>query len=227
MATLWRRSGGLVVWAITAITLGALAVLSSMTAAFGVASGTSFMPCLTGTHGATVRYAVDYGPRESAITRVMIGNLSAAGCDGSPATVILRGNQAGDPSSPADETLTTLNSRVDPCSQAPLTKALVISSGTITLDACRTGGPAGYASVHDVTQVILKIRGKDTGVLGEKHHRSGHGDGVSSAGAPLTSLPFTGSWAAVTFWIGLLLVVFGTLLARAARRRRYSPGGVF
>lgn len=207
----------LIGYALAAVLLGTVAIASSMTAAFGVADGTTFMPCLTGTHGAAIGYSLEEFPQGPAIAKVTVGNLDA-GCDGSPVLLVLSGNQAGDPLAPADERLTTLDSALDPCAQTARDHAPVVHGGTITLDACLSGGPAQYASVHDVTQVTLRVRGHLTAVLGETIQRS-PGQDTSAAATPLGDLPFTGSWAALTFWIGVAASLSGALLIGFARRR--------
>jgi hypothetical protein len=170
------------------------------------------MPCLTDTHGASVRYSFGYFAEGPAISGLTIGNLSAARCDGLPVTVILRGNLAGDPTAPPSETLTTLNSKTDPCGQTILAKPTVVRDGTITLAACHAGGRARFASLQYVTQVIVKVRGRTVETLGPPR---------SSTESPMTELPFTGSWAAATFWIGLASVIGGVFLLGAGRRRSW------
>jgi hypothetical protein len=227
MKALRLRGESSVARAMIAVGLGVVLVSASMTAAFGVASGTSYMPCLTGHTGAHVTYTLGGPGITPAISSVTVSHLSGAGCNDSPVVAVLRGNPAGSDGAPVDETLTTLNSRLDPCTQSPLAKPLVVKNATITLQACASGGPARFADLHDVTQIQLKVRGRAvTGVLGEKHHRGGgHGLVIPPLGGPTTALPFTGSWAALTFWVGFAAIVSGLLLLVAARRRRrrYQP----
>jgi hypothetical protein len=200
--------GGLV------LAIGVLAIGSSMTNAYGAAAGTSYAPCLTGGTPAVTHYRTVYAIGGARITGVSIGGLSAAGCANQPVIVTLKGNASGNPHAAATRTLVTFSSRLDPCTQTPLRRPIVVMAGRITLAGCASGA-AQSASVHDTTLLVVRVRGHviPTQVKGEKFtHQPGSGE--------VGQLPFTGSWAALTFWLGLAAITGGSMMLLAGRRRR-------
>lgn len=191
------RSGSLV------IILGILLALFSKTAAFGMARGTTFAPCVSA-NGAWHLLSTAEGTQ---IPQVVVSGFDPATCDGLTATLTMTGNAAGDQAAPADLTLATWNSAVDPCSgaAAPVT----IRNGAITLAGCPSGGPAGMPNVKQVTLFTVHV-GDTTQVLGETFTRS-----PSTAASPSPSsathgvLPFTGSWSQYLTRVGVLFVLVG------------------
>lgn len=97
------------------------------------------------------------------IDGVQLNGFDAASCDGQPVKVVLAGNAAGDPSAPATEVLTTLDSANNPCAHAGARHAAVITSGTVTLRACSDASVNdghGPASIHDATQLRVLVNGQ-------------------------------------------------------------------
>jgi hypothetical protein len=88
----------------------------------------------------------------------------APACDGASVVLTLRGNPSGDPTRP-DHVLSTANSALAPCSQKTLGTPTEVTRGTITLDLCAAGGPAGYVSVHDLTAMALTAGGTPVQVV--------------------------------------------------------------
>lgn len=216
--------------AATGILLGAILVAAGTTDAFGAARGTSFTPCLAGT-GATAHFAggLSGSPPAPNISTVSISGLTGADCNGSTVVAVLEGNPAGDPSADPTETLATYNSKLDPCSQQPLTTPNVVAAGSITLSGCATGGVAGViTNIHDLTRVALSVGGQNLPVTveGETFTKSGAAPITSAKPASVlgttAELPFTGSWAALTFWIGILFLLGGLVFILLARTRRHS-----
>lgn len=104
------------------------------------------------------------------------------------------------------------------------TTATDTSTGTGTLTATATA--TGTATATPSRTPIVTASTSAT-VLGETFTKGGPGASSSTGvGAFQTqqvggaSLPFTGTWAALTFWLGLALVVFGVLALWIGRRRR-------
>ena len=217
-----RRVGALAV--ILAMSMGVLLIAAGDSDAFGAAAGTSFSPCLPGTSTPRVHFVFATAPEPSAdgLDLMAVSGLSRSGCDGSAAVLTISGNAAGDPKQAANEPLGTYDSRLDPCTQQKLANANVISDGAITFTGCATGGPAKYANLHDATHLVLTVDGSmlPTIVLGETITRPSPTATVRTAVKNGAELPFTGSYAALTVWLGLLFLVGGIALYVAGRRRR-------
>jgi len=150
-----------------------------------------------------------------AVSGVVLSGFPTA-CDGSTVTLELLGNKAGDPTvaPSADTLLSTADSTLDPCSQKTLATPLVVAGGSITLSLCASGGPAGYASVHDLTALALFLPAGSGGVLG-----------ASTSTGSVVPTPVTGSAFSVPyalFALGLALLVAGTITL--ARTSRQEPG---
>jgi hypothetical protein len=116
-----------------------------------------------------VHYTVifgDYGtdPAGAYISAVTLSGFSR-GCNEATVELIMSGNAAGDPSAPADLTLSSPSSALDTCTQAPLANPVVVKDQEITLRLCPTGGAAGYASVKELTQLQLLVNGTQVPVL--------------------------------------------------------------
>jgi hypothetical protein len=190
--------------------------MASMTNAYGMGRGTSFAPCQLAISVPGVHYSVAFSGDDgrAGITDLEVTGVSSAGCDGQPVRVLLEGNSAGDPNGPPTEALGQFDSTRDPCTDARLTHPGVITDGQIGVPVCSTGATAQMVDVHDLTRVELFVRGQHASaqVLGEKATRGGSGSGVPQ-------LPFTGSWAALTFWLGLVMVALGAVLLHGGRRR--------
>lgn len=206
---------------------GLLLVLASTTDAFGAARGTTFAPCVGSGQIAALSYKVGVAGHTPAVAGWSITGLSRDGCDGSSVVLITQGNSAGDPAAPATETLATYDSKLDPCTHVPLAQPVVVEGGHITVAGCATGGTAGFTSIHDVTQVSLNVRGDTiTTVLGETFSEPGSSpsSGTTGKGASVLAtteqLPFTGSYAALTFWLGVLTLLGGLIIFLIGRRRR-------
>ena len=82
--------------------------------------------------------------------------------------------------------------------------------------------PTGPTSPTGSTNGGNPTTSPTTAVLGETFTNPGGGSsgGHASVLATVTQLPFTGTYAALTFWIGVLLVIAGFALVLVARRRR-------
>lgn len=121
--------------------------------------------CVAATSGAHVHFLTDFGtgsPDGSEIAGLTIDGFDAAACDGLPVEVIISGNAAGSDADPADELLSTLDSTLDPCTGAKLGAPVTIAGGAITLNGCAAvhdSKGAAYASIHDATQLALKVGG--------------------------------------------------------------------
>jgi hypothetical protein len=141
------------------LTLGLLSC--GLLAANAYAGVTSTSPTCFGGGDATVHFLISppSGSIGPAISGLTVSGLSAD-CDRSPVTVTLLGNPAGDPYVDPTETLSVFDSTLDPCSQVALANPPVVSGGSITLTACASGGPAAYASIHDVTRLVVKVNGR-------------------------------------------------------------------
>lgn len=215
--------------AVASFVVGVLAMMLGGTAAFGAARGTAFAPCLAVGTGSQVHFLLgnQAAPLPLASTGATVTGLDPGTCDGQPVTITLTGNTAGDPSQPANEALAVWDSTLDPCSGAVLARPLVVAAGSITLHACPTVTDpthAAYVDVHDLTLLRVQVSGADinvgptTSVLGETFTKSGS---PTAGVSPVTGrdLPFTGTWAALTFWLGLLLVVVGAVVLYLGRRR--------
>lgn len=110
--------------------------------------------------------------------------------------------------------------------------ATTTATGTPTATRTATGTPTATTTATGaptVTQSRTPIVTTSTSatVLGETFTKGGPGASSSTGvGAFQTqqvggaSLPFTGTWAALTFWLGLALVVFGLVALWIGRRRR-------
>jgi hypothetical protein len=134
------------------------------------------------------------------------------------------GNNAGDPSvAPSANTLlSTADSTLDPCTQDSLTAPLVVAAnGSITLPLCATGGPAGYVSMYDITQLSLFLSTPAGGVLG-----------ISTASPTATGpalgtsvvTPATGSGSSLSsnlLGVGIGLIIIGAFAIASAARRRH------
>lgn len=216
-----------------AVAMGVTLAAAGNTDAFGAARGTSFAPCLPGAQPISAHFTLanppDQGP--GSVSGVELAGFDSSSCDGYTVVLTLSGNPAGDPAVPATESLGTYDTSLDPCTQVPAARPVVISNGGITVAGCATGGPARYADLHDVTALDIRVGSTTlpTTVLGETFTKTGTptvtgASKTTSVLATATQLPFTGSWAAFTFWIGVLVLLAGlTFLLLARRVRRSSP----
>jgi hypothetical protein len=157
------------------------------------------------------------------VTGVVLSDFPTA-CDGFAVKLEMLGNSAGDPSvAPrADTLLSTADSTLDPCTQDSLTAPLVVAAnGSITLQLCATGGPAGYVSMHDLTELSLFLSAPTGGVLGISTASP------APAGAVLgTSVvtPATGSGSSLSsnlLGVGIGLLIIGAFAIAGAARRRH------
>lgn len=201
------------------IIVGVLLALVSKTAAFGMARGTAFSPCLDSS-GAWHLVATGEGTR---IPQVTLSGFDPSSCDGLTAIVAMTGNAAGDQTAPADLRLATWDSADDPCTGAALGTPVVVSHGSITLSGCAAGGPAGTPRIKQVTEFAVSV-GATTQVLGETFTKQPGASSPSPSSATHGLLPFTGSWSAYLTNVGILLVVVGFILwlIGYVRRRRHA-----
>jgi hypothetical protein len=142
-----------------------------------------------------------------AISQVVLSGFPAA-CDGMTATLQLFGNPAGNAALPlsSDTLLSTANSALDACTGKQLATPLEVSSGSLTLPLCASGGAGRYVSVHDLTALALYLpAGPGGGVLAAS--TTGSGALVPVTGA---SLP----WDSLVLLLGLLLLVAGMALVQ-------------
>lgn len=217
--------------AILVVLVGVLAMMLGGTAAFGAARATAFAPCLAVGGGSQVHFLLDQhtGPRQLAASGATISGLDPGTCDGQSATITLSGNAAGDPKLPADEPLAVWSSSLDPCSGQPLSHPPVVVAGTITLHGCLTvtdPARASYLNIHDATLMQVQVNGQDlpTSVEGLTITKPDLGPAVvggtsRGTGGSAAALPFTGTWAALTFWLGLLLLLTGIVTFWLGHRR--------
>lgn len=107
------------------------------------------------------------GP-EVRIDQVSLSGFDPASCNGRPVEVMLSGNRAGDPTSPATELLATLDSAKDPCTGAALAQPLTIRDGAITLAGCASTveRQRQAPSVHAVTQLQVRVSGQTVPIGG-------------------------------------------------------------
>lgn len=227
----------------TATLVGLLVV--PMATAYGAAPvSSSPSACTVDAGNASVHFtiATSATPPEARVTAVRISGLSVTGCtDNVPARLTIKGTPSGDPTTEPTETLTTLNSTLDPCTGKPLAVPGYVTDGAITLTTCATGGRGGYADAHDATRLVLHVAGRSvhlgasaghmrgaepgTEVLGEKFTHAAPARGGQAAPAGASGLPFTGGWIGPLLGAALLALVVGALLtAWASERRRRSLG---
>lgn len=221
----WASSG----LAIATAVAGVVFMTLGGTAAFGAAAGTALDPCVALGHGDHVHFLVDQSARPSpAMSGAVISGLDQTSCDGKSVIVTFFGNTAGNPNQQMsqDKRLAVFDSARNPCTGQVLTDPLHVAAGTITLHGCAlVTDPtrAAYVDIHDVTLMRVQVNGQDIGtgppatVLGETFTNGQSGSRSSGHGA---DLPFTGTSAALTFWTGVALVLFGTLTYYCGVRRR-------
>lgn len=196
---------------------------------------------------AAVHYSLDDSadPKTASITGIRISGLVVSGCaDPLPSSITIKGTPSGDPSVEPTETLTSLDSTRDPCTGQELAQPTFVTNGAISWTACPTGGPGGYANVHDATRLILRVAGQaisleppakgtatdgpgSTAVLGEKvtKNPARGGTGTSALHEITDRLPFTGGPMQRLAAAGLILVLLGAallLIVRSRRRRRMA-----
>lgn len=144
-------------------------------------------------------------------------------CNGDLVVLQLWGNAAGDPTLPQsdDSLLSTSDSALDPCTQAPLASPLTVASGQIDLALCPTGGLTGDVSVHDLTLLVLDVNGAPVSAA------LGGATTLAPAVAPKTAsgrgggiLAFTGSNIVMILELALLATVIGVVLLVVGRRLR-------
>lgn len=221
-STAGRAARWAVAGAVTAV-VGIASMLVTGPAAFG-ASGSG---CSTGNSGVRIHFVAGPKAPPATITGVVVDGFE--GCGGRTVKVTFSGNPAGNPQAAATELLAVYNSSLDPCSGAKLTHPVVISSGSVGLRGCATvtnRNAAGYPSLHDLTRVAVDVGGVDltaqvstpvtTRVLGEHFQHGANSATTTTSGL----LPFTGSWTADIFWLGLLLCLAGMGITYAGRRRQ-------
>ena len=225
----WRRGTGALALTILLAGAGLIAAVAIM-AALGAmpAYAQSSTPCDSAGSPVTVHYEAAVGSYPGvtspvAVSGVVLSDFPAA-CDGVAVKLEMLGNSAGDPSvAPnADTLLSTADSTLDPCTQDSLTAPLVVAAnGSITLPLCATGGPAGYVSVHDLTQLSLFLSAPTGGVLG-----------ISTASPTPTGpvlgtsvvTPATGSGSSLSsnlLGVGIGLMIIGAFAIAGAARRRH------
>ncbi len=224
-----------VVWALAALVTGAgllasvavLAFLGVMPVSAQATSCESFPPV-------TVHYETAVGSYRGISSGVAVSGVDLSGfptgCDGHTVTLQMWGNSAGDPSEPfsADTLLSTANSALDPCTQAPLASPVVVANGSITLTLCPTHGVARYASVHDLTALNLLVsattpaqvvKGQSTTAPTSTSSSSpGKHGGTLAATTPSSGAHLPVSLAEFLLLLGFALVVIGLW---AWRRERY------
>ena len=225
----WRRGTG-------ALGLTMLLAGAGLVAAVGIMSALGAMPvyadssssCDSAGSSVTVHYeaAVSSHPlikSGGVVTGVVLSDFPSA-CDGAAVKLEMLGNNAGDPSvAPSANTLlSTADSTLDPCTQDSLTASLVVAAnGSITLPLCATGGPAGYVSMYDITQLSLFLSTPAGGVLG-----------ISTASPTATGpalgtsvvTPATGSGSSLSsnlLGVGIGLIIIGAFAIASAARRRH------
>jgi hypothetical protein len=172
----------------------------------------------------TVRYETALGsfpgsPAAVAVSGVILSAFPAA-CNGAAVTLEMHGNSAGDPSLPSTMLLSTANSNLQPCGQTVLSTPVVVTNGSITLSLCPTGGPARYASVHDLTRLTLltsapnptgQVKGASTTSSPSPSTSPGKHQGALGASTgtvtPTTGaqLPLPLSWILIAVGMGLVL----------------------
>lgn len=193
------------------VLVSALAIAS----AFHVTPALALGSCDLSSSTVSVHYqmAVPASGQPLAISAISLSGFPS-GCNGSTVKLELRGNSAGDPTvaASADTLMSTANSTRDPCTQATLASARVVTGGTIDLPLCATGGASTYVRPHDLTRVSLFINGSSTPVGGVA--------GIS------TTVPSTGLAQRVfnaLFGVGLGLLIVGLVALVAAGRARRRP----
>jgi uncharacterized repeat protein (TIGR01451 family) len=136
------------VWAIGAVTLPVPAD----------ATTTSF--CEVSVGAVVPSYTVNEGASGFDVSAIDLTGFPD-GCDGATVVLQLWGNVAGDPSTPlvSDTLLSTADSTTDPCTGIPRAMPKTVSSEAIHLPLCPTGGPGTYASLHDLTALVLIVNG--------------------------------------------------------------------
>lgn len=223
----WRRGTG-------ALGLTMLLAGAGLVAAVAIMSALGAMPvyadssstCDSSGSPVTVHYEVAVGSYPGvtssfAVSSVVLSDFPTA-CDGVAVKLEMLGNSAGDPSvAPSANTLlSTADSTLDPCTQDALTAPLVVAAnGSITLPLCATGGPAGYVSVHDITELGLFLSATTGGVLGISTASPAPAGGVlgTSVVTPVTGSGSSLSSNLIAVGIGLL-IIGAFAIASAARR---------
>lgn len=149
--------------ALFAVIVAVAAMFVGSPVAFAAAPSAS--SCVAATHGAQAHFITAFvagSPDGIVIAGMTVDGFDAGACDGLPVTVVISGNAAGSTAAPADVLLSTLDSTLDPCTGVTLGGPLTISGGAITLHGCATvHDPSGaaYASIHDATQLAVKVAG--------------------------------------------------------------------
>ncbi|MGH9075169.1 MAG: hypothetical protein ACRDZQ_13785 [Acidimicrobiales bacterium] len=224
-------------------TVGVVAISAAVTPTIAAAATSC-----TSSSGASISYHVVATPAPSRptslsmVSGVVVSGLSA-GCDGETARLFLDGNTTGDPSA-AGALLSTATSKLNPCSQAAVTPAPTVKTGSITLDLCATKSTKGsYVSVHDLTHLTLFVGGVQITVTPVTKATTGTGTGagsgsgsgssggsggtkfvpVSTATVSQAGLAFTGADIAAMTGAGLLIILAGLALLLWSRRRS-QPG---
>jgi hypothetical protein len=210
-----------------AFALAALVAGAGLVASVVIMSALGAMPvsaapttsCDSSGSPVTVHYEIAGGYPGSAsgfaVSGVVLSNFPAD-CDGATVTLAMWGNSAGDPSvvPSSDKLLSTADSTLDPCSQKSLSTPLVVTNESITLSLCATGGPAGYASVHDLTLLTLFVPATSGGALGASTSNSPAGTVVPT--------PVTGaapSLASDLLALGIALLLAGAVVYASGARR--------
>jgi hypothetical protein len=232
----WRRGTGALALTILLAGAGLIAAVAIM-AALGAmpAYAQSSTPCDSAGSPVTVHYEVAVGSYPGvtsgfAVSGVVLSDFPGS-CDGVAVQLQMWGNSAGDPSVAlsADTLLSTADSTLDPCTQDSLTAPLVVAAnGSITLPLCATGGPAGYVSVHDLTQLSLFLSAPTGAVSGISTASPAPATtSPAAAGAVLGSsvvTPVTGSGSSLSsnlLGVGIGLLIIGAFAIAGAARRRH------
>lgn len=224
-------------------------LVSGGSAAYGVSPSAAARSCTAASDGINVHYLLkDVVAQGSVIAGISLSGFSRV-CDGKSVAVTLAGNSAGDSAAPAIDLLSTLDSRLDPCTGENAGDPAVVTDASITIHGCAsTDNPqrGAYASIQNVTRLTVKWNGQDIRLQGsgtESGNESGGADnggdsgnrseevsgglGVNtgSDGSGVQNavssglLPFTGGPGAMTFWLGVLLVLTGLVTVRDSKRR--------
>lgn len=153
------------------------------------------------------------------VSSLVLSDFPAA-CDGSAVKLDFYGNGAGDPSQPQsnDTLLSSADSTLDPCTQQTLAHPYVVSSESITLTLCATGGAAGVVDVHDLTLLQLFLAPASGGVAATTTSPPPT-SGVSGLS---TVTPTTGAGSSLLAFAaaGAALIVLGLLAIAGAAPRR-------
>lgn len=225
-----------------AMSIGLLGV--PLTAAGAATPNASSAACTVDGTNATVHFTLtpSAAAPKAQITALRISGLSTSGCAHPlPVMVTIKGTPSGDPAGTTTETLTVLHSTTDPCTGDPLARPTYVTGGAITLTACPTGGPGGYADVHDATRLVVRVAGRQVAIGTSDGHLPGAGPGTAVLGEKIThvaprpaakpgrsrvaGLAFTGGWIGRLLGAAVLALLAGALLlALSAERRRRSPG---